>query len=160
MTEIRSMRSTLAEADVRERVAAMLPGEAASAIERRVYYPYFRYVVHGALRWLFGERPIRVDCLIDARTGRAATGDAVVIESVTADAKECLPVRQCAVAGRRQAERYTLHSLGRAYRILARFGLRADGGEVVHRPYWIVRAAGHRLLVDGITGELHPMAGN
>ncbi len=155
------MQSSLVEADIIERVAAALPAQsAAPTIERRVYYPYIRYVVRGALRWLFGEREIRVDCLIDARTGRASTADEFAIEAVAAETADQLPARQSAGASRRLAERYTRHSLSRAYRVLTTFRLRADGGELVHRPYWIVRAAGHRLLVDGITGELHPLPAN
>ena len=161
MTEIRRMQTSLAEADILARVAAALPAHSTPpAIERRVYYPYFRYVVRGALRWLFGKRAIRVDCLIDARTGRAATADEFDIESVPADSAERLPARHSAGESRKSAERYTRHSLGRACRVLASFHLRADQGELVHRPYWIVRAAGHRLLVDGVTGELHPLPTN
>ena len=157
MSELISMRSAFDERAILKRVAALDPGGAQPEIEGRVYYPYFRFVVRGALRWLFGRRVVRVDCLIDARTGRAATADDVSVETVSSDAASRLPVRQDPGAGRRQAERYTRHALGRAFRILAGFRLQADEGELVHRPYWVVRASGTRLLVDGVTGELHPM---
>ena len=160
MSEFLCMQSAFDERAILERVATLVPGGARPEIEGRVYYPYFRYVVRGALRWLFGRRPFEVDCLVDARTGHAATADSFVIETVSSEADSRLPVRQDPGAGRRQAERYTRHALGRAFRVLAGFRLRADEGELVHRPFWVVRASGTRLLVDGVSGELHPMPRN
>ena len=160
MSEFLCMQNAFDEQEILERVATLDPGGARPEIEGRVYYPYFRYVVRGALRWLFGRRPFEVDCLVDARTGRAATADSFVIETVRSEADSRLPVRQDPGTGRRQAERYTRHALGRAFRVLAGFRLQADEGELVHRPYWVVRASGARLLVDGVSGELHPMPRN
>ncbi|MEM9209671.1 MAG: hypothetical protein AAGA61_10505 [Pseudomonadota bacterium] len=158
MTEITSMRSALAQADILERVAEALPLDAATpVVEHRVYYPYFRFCVTGVLRWLFGARRINVSCLIDARTGRAATADAFDVETVSVAPTQQLAVQQCVSAGRGLAERYTRHSLGRAFRMLTTFRLHADAGVLIHRPYWVVRASGHRFLVDGVTGEFHPL---
>lgn len=155
MSEIGVMRASLDGSAARSLVFA-LSGEAAE-IERRVYYPYFRFGVSGLLRWLFGRRRLRTECLVDARTGRASTADGLNVERLTVTAGERLAAARGPDEAARLARRYATHALGRGLRVLGNLHVELDGGELVYRPFWIVRSGDTRVLVDAVTGELHPL---
>jgi hypothetical protein len=156
VTMIRVMRSSVSAESAMRRVAGLLDAEA--AIERRVFYPWYHFNATGCLRSLFGRRRIEIDCLVDARSGRAASADALTLDRVLPAAGETLDAQQDIEASRRKAERYASHALGRRFRLLGRFDLRLDEPRLVHRPYWIVRAGAERVLLDAVTGEVHPLA--
>lgn len=157
MAEIDVMRASLDRRAARRLVDRLL-GAGDARVERQVYYPYYRYAVSGQLRWLFGRRRVGTECLVDARTGRAATADAVRAERRRVADEHCLPVARPARDAGRSARRYATHALGRRFRLIANLRLRVSGGALLHRPFWIVRAGRLRVLVDAVSGELHPLA--
>lgn len=156
MTGLCVMRPSVTAESATSRVARLLGEE--TSIERRVLYPWYHIAISGRLRWLFGHRRIDFRCLVDARTGRAASTDELALDHVMPAAGEALDVLQDAGTARRAASRFASHVLGRRFRMLGHFDLRAGDVRVVHRPYWIVRAGPERLLLDAVTGELHPLS--
>jgi hypothetical protein len=155
MAEIDVMRASLDRGSARSLVSGLTGDDA--EIERRVFYPYFRFGVSGLLRWLFGRRRLRTNCLVDARTGRASTSDRLVLELLTVTDDERLRPVQAHDAAARQAHRYATHALGRSLRVLGDLDIELDEGGLVHRPFWIVRSGRVRVLVDAVSGELHPL---
>lgn len=155
MSEIGVMRASLDRGAARSLVAELSGGPA--EIERRVYYPYFRFGVSGLLRWLFGSRTLRTECLVDARTGRASTADSLSVDRLMVVDEERLAAVKAPDEADRLARRYATHALGRGLRVLGNLHIQLDGGELVHRPFWIVRSDSTRVLVDAVTGELHPL---
>lgn len=146
-----------------EQAAAIISrhtGGAAAAVERRVFYPYFHVPAHGRLRWLFGEKQVALDCLVDARTGTVSSADALRLERRKVSATESLPVQQDADSAISTARRYASHALARGFKVLGNFNLDVRDAVLVHRPFWIVRTEQLRVLVDAVTGELHPLSGS
>ena len=157
MSEILAIASELDTAAAIERVEALDVGRA--ELETELLYPYYRFDVRGQLRSLFGDREMRLHCLVDARTGHAATADGFATERRPIDDSICLAPTQSSAAAARQARRYASHAIGRASRMAANFDLRLDGTGIVYRPCFIIACADRRLLVDGATGDLHPLQG-
>lgn len=151
------MRAALDSSAAVKRIAGLVEGAVAEA-ERRVFYPYYHFGARGRLRWLFGERRLEFDCLVDARTGRAASADALALDTLTVDDAEVLGATHEAVEAEPRARRYARHALGKGFRLLGDFNLELDCAGLVHRPYWIVRTGTSRVLVDAVTGDLHPLA--
>ena len=104
-------------------------------IERRLFYPYYHVVANGRLRWLFGERRLKLDCLIDARTGRASSADAPVVEQLEVSESERLVARNDATTAIAAARRYASHALSRGLKVLGNFNLDLRDAELVHRPF-------------------------
>ena len=156
MPELQVIRQGLATGAAVERVRQLCGGS--PMLERELLYPYYRFAANGRLRFLFGERKLNVDCLIDARTGHAATADAFDVVARHCEAEACLDAIRTPAEARRLAQRYATHALSRGYRIAANFNLQLVDRGVVHRPFCIVASGGDRLLVDRVSGELHPLA--
>ena len=156
MPEIGVMRESLDRYAACSLVCRLADGPA--EIERRIYYPYFRFGISGLLRWLFGRRTLQTRCLVDARTGRASTADSLSLERRAAIEEDRLRGVTAPDEARRLARRYATHALGRGLRVLGNLHIDVDGGELVYRPFWIVRSGSTRVLVDAVTGELHPLA--
>jgi len=151
------MRPGLDAEAARQRVAR-LQDCAGACVERRVYYPFFRYGVSARVRWLFGHERLEFDCVVDARNGRAASADELTVDDLVVGDDECMRAVTGEADARHSAQRYAAHSLGKAMRMLGNFNLSLDARGLVHRPYWIVRTGTIRVLVDAVTGDLHPLA--
>lgn len=156
---IDAMRASLT-ADHATKLVARLTGEPEVSIEQQIYYPFFHFAASARLRWLFGERRMCLDCLVDARTGRAASADALTIERIEAEPKACVAAVKDGQVAEKNARRYASHALGRSFRVLGNFNLELAPAVLVHRPYWVVRAADHSVLVDAVTGDVHPLVSN
>lgn len=157
MSEARVFRSEFDAAAAIERVRDLAGGS--PVLECQLLYPYFHFGISGRLQSLLGSRALAVECLVDARTGHAATADAFDADRVPCSDEVCLAATWSQADAARQARRYATHALGRAYRIAANLHLELSAHGIVHRPFCIVTIAGRRLLVDRVTGELHPLLG-
>lgn len=155
MPELLVIRPCIDAAAAVDRVRELCGG--AAALERELLYPYHHFGVRGRLRSLFGAREVSAECLVDARTGHAATADAFTVVRRSCGDEGCLAPIVSATEARRRAERYSTHALGRAWRIAADFRLELTVHGIVHRPFCVVAGGGRRLLVDRVTGEMHPL---
>ena len=117
--------------------------------EIRVYYPYHWFVSRAPGR--------RVHFLVDARTGLVATADPFHTETREVAAEDVL---DAAVGEDEARQRVRRHAARTQYR--AGNGGLFDNG-LVHKPFWILSLSSPpgkrlRMLVDGITGRVHPLA--
>lgn len=156
MPELFVIASELDGTSATKRIEALDAGRA--AVEAELLYPYYCFDVRGRLRSLFGDRPAEFRCLVDARTGHAATADRFATERRSVDASVCLVPTQSSELATRQARRYAAHAMGRASKTAANFDLRIEANGIVYRPFFIVVCGDTRLLVDGVTGDLHPLS--
>jgi len=157
MAEYRLLRALLDERAAVTRVGALLDA-ADVQIERRVYYPYYHFAVQGELRWLFRRKRLRFDCLVDARTGHASSADPLDVERVATLSEGGLAVQQTPGEAARRARRYAQHAMGRGLRLMSNFNTRLEACGVVYRPFWILGSGSMRILLDAVTGELHPLS--
>ena len=145
------------DAGAATRAVAETAGASDVRVERTIYYPYHWYRVAGSAPTWVGRRPFTVTCLVDARSGAASTADRFTVEPATVSAGALLLPRTEAIDATRQAERYLSHALGRRLRAIASFGLTLDHRGLVYKAYRILRCDGTGVLLDGVTGELHPL---
>lgn len=151
------------ESGAAERVlTTALPGFSASA-ERKLYYPYYSYVLRYATRTLIGQSHVRVLCLIDARKNIGATADGFEITPLSVDAEDVLEPRIERGDAERTARRYSAYVLRQRHKALVRPEVAVESCSVVHKPFWLLllRRTGSsdpapiRVIVDGVTGSFH-----
>lgn len=146
-----------------ERLLRPTAPEQTVRVERNLYYPYFwlqlRYAVHTVL----GKSAVRLSCLVDSRTRTGATTDPFDLERIEANERDIIAPRVDEGEAHGIAERYIGYVLRNRRRALVASTLEVLSCELVYKPFWIVtcphaRKPSLRVLVDGITGGLHPLA--
>jgi hypothetical protein len=100
---------------------------------------------------------VRISCLVDGRTGLGATSDAFDTVITQVSERDVLPC---------------VTDEGRAFELGRRLAQQAPGARrraltsprrellergLLYKPFWVVRAGRTTILVDGITGGLHPI---
>jgi len=143
------------EAEARVMQAGSAPG---ATVVERVLYPYFVFDATCAMPALAGRRRLGMHCLVDAMNGIGATADPFeTIDAPRRRSRELKPEIDAAAAGR-TAERTVTHRLSKRLRTVASFDATLEPGGIVYKIFWIVDCGGYRVLVDSVTGGLHPLA--
>jgi len=124
-----------------------------AAVERKIYFPYFRFDAKCKVPALFGRKETVIPCLVDAINNVAATADPVAIDSTSVPAGSALPSDHSVDQAEREARRYLQHHLGRRLRTIADFGVELEALGIVHKAFWIVRSGSARVIVDSVTGQ-------
>jgi len=148
----------LVTAEDAERLVARVAEDFVPRVTGRVFYPYHRFRHRCSARTLFGEAALEVLCLVDGRTGVAATADPfeIVGLEVSGEVIDSVIGRE---AARRIARRCVDHVVGRRRKALAASRTEILEEGMVHKPFWIVRCTNgskpsFRVLVDGVTGGI------
>ena len=55
------------------------------------------------------------------------------------------------------AQRTVTHQLGKKLKMIAPFDVTLDMKGMVYRSFWIVRIGDSRIMVDSVTGSMHPV---
>ena len=139
-------------------IVASVAGVTAAAVDRQIYYPYHWYRAAGSAPGLFGRRRVSLSCLVDACNGIVSTADSFALDDVTVSGALLVAARHEACDAAVAAQRYVTHALGRGLRTIANFNVDLDHRGVVHKPFWVLRCGESRVLLDGVTGRLHPLA--
>lgn len=130
------------------------------ATQRELYYPYHWVSLRFSATTLFGKSAARIYCMVDARTGIAATTDRFELESVEPGARRvvepCVGEAEALTAARRYGG-YVMRSRRRAL-VTPRIDVLAHA--LVFKPMSVVRLScpgrpGFRVLVDGMSGGFH-----
>jgi hypothetical protein len=150
------IRARVDEAAAREKFDEISGGPPAS-IERKLYYPYYRYRAECRIPTLFGKKVMAATCLVDALNGIAATADPISVDhfGVAADAR--LQVTVAINDADRAARRVLVHQLGRRSMMIAPFEVDLEPLGVVHKGFWIARSNNIRFMIDSMTGLIHPL---
>ncbi len=137
---------------------ASIAGITDVAVDRQIYYPYHWYRAAGSAPGIFGRRPVSLSCLVDACNGIVSTADPFALDQATVSGAVLIAARQEARDAALAARRYVTYALGRGLRTVANFNVDLDHCGVVHKPFWVLRGGESRVLLDGVTGRLHPLA--
>ncbi|HXV62578.1 MAG TPA: hypothetical protein VEK15_17900 [Vicinamibacteria bacterium] len=137
--------SSLRGAIGRDEIERLSPNARA---EIRVYYPYHSFVSR--------SRGRRVHFLVDARTGLVATADPYQTETREVAEDDVLAVAVGADEARQRVRRHAARTLSRSG------NARIFENGLVYKPFWILSLSSApgkrpRMLVDGITGRVHPL---
>lgn len=154
---VRVMRRRVGPDAAASSVAA-LAGEADRGVAAAVYYPFHAWSATGRLRTLAGTRRVACYGVVDARTGDVATSDPLDTEELAVAPDALLAARHGSADALRMARSFAAHALRRRLRVICDFRLELSELGLVYRPYWIVRAGAALVLVDAVTGGLHPLA--
>ena len=134
-----------------------LAGAATASIERKMYYPYYRFTANCAVPTLFGRKTMTVNCLVDGVSGLGATAGDFSIDSTTVLADALLQLAVSAQEAERAAHRTISHQLGRKLRMIASFKMDIEPQSIVYKGFWIVRSQGTLVMVDSSSGCIHPL---
>jgi len=138
-------------------ISAMTNGEPA-VIERKMYYPYFRFDGKCSVPGLFGRRATQLNCLVDAVNGLGATTDHFTVDHRQLDDGEIIATTISNDVAMRIAQRTVTHRLTRRLRMIAPFGLALKPQGVIYKGFWIVGCASAAVMIDSVTGGLHPLS--
>jgi hypothetical protein len=135
-------------------------GDDAAYIERKLYYPYYRFDARCSVPTFFGRRESAITCLVDAVTGASATSDRFAVRPATVNARSILQADLPADAAKPAAHRYLAHHIGRALRVISDFEIRLDSPERVYKAFWIAGVRNITFMIDSMTGLAHPVGRN
>lgn len=131
--------------------------DVAAVLERAVLYPYLRFTARCVVPTISGRKTISVDCLIDGIHGQGATADVFASDDIIVSNETQLHATIREDDARRTAERTVTHRLGKELRMIAPFDVRLEARGTVYKRFWIVRAGTERIMMDSVTGHLHPL---
>jgi len=159
MTDHRSLAVIESDLDPEEIVTriARLAGGGTAELRQTLYHPFHAWRASGRLRSLAGSRAIRCELVVDALTAEPATVDHLHTISRAVPDGEVLAVAIPERRSHQVARSYMLHVLQKRLRTLGAFDLELSGAGLIYRPCWVVAAGVVRVLVDAVTGSLHPL---
>ncbi len=132
-------------------------GSNAARIERKVFYPYFRFSAACSAPTLFGSKAFSAVCLVDACNGVAATADPVVVQDASISTDKILIAKTDAREAQRTAQRFLTHQLGRRLRTIGDFAVGLEGHGLIYKAFWLVRCGETLVMVDSLSGCLHSL---
>ena len=160
MTEaVTVIRSSLDDRTILQQIAA-LTGDTSATVEREILYPYLAFTANCRVPTMFGTRQFRPDILVDAVNGNAATADPYVTKRTGVSAVECLTATVDRFAAARIAERTIGDRVRKKLRIIAPVDVILEFSGTVYRRFSIVGVPGGRIMVDSVTGAMHPLSAN
>ena len=135
-----------------------LAGAATAIIERKMYYPYYRFTANCVVPTLFGRKAMTVNCLVDGVSGLGATSGAFSIDPATVPADALLQLAVLAREAESAARRTVSHQLSRKLRMIASFQVDIEPQSIVYKGFWIIRSQDTLVMVDSLSGCIHPLS--
>lgn len=130
----------------------------AVVLERSVLYPYLWFTARCSVPTIGGRKAISIDCLVDGINGHATTTDTFLTDTVKLLDETQLPSGITRTTARRAAQATVTHRLGRKLKLIAPFDVRLRECGTVYRRFWILRVGDGRVMIDSVTGGMHPLA--
>lgn len=156
MREVSGIPRLVDEAQARA-IASLVMDGGIPQNAREVHYPYYWYRLRATAGTLLGESTIDLSCLVDGRTGLLATSDLLTVCRRIVPQDDVLG----SIVGEPEAEeavrRYLPHVLLTGRRWLHHRNVDLRNGLLVHKPFWVMGGAAETILVDGVTGLVHPL---
>lgn len=156
MTAVRVIRGEVCASTAEAAARRLLRMEDAT-VERELFYPYYWFLWRASFRSLFGRGGGKISSLVDARQGVAATSDPFEIDAAQVSSGDVLGSKVLAQDAERRARRAAARAVSRRERALLPAAWSLVDRALVHKRFWVVRAGSRRLLVDAVTGCVHPL---
>lgn len=135
-----------------------LAGAVTACVERKMYYPYYRFTANCAVPTLFGRKTMTVNCLVDGVSGLGATASDFSTEPAPVPAEMMLQLAVSAQEAERAAHRTISHQLSRKLRMIASFQVDIEPQSIVYKGFWIIRSQDTLIMVDSSSGCIHPLS--
>ena len=160
---IRAIRGSVSVEEARvisSRLRRVVPSDSRRLIERKLYYPYFWFLLRYSTKAILGTPSLRVSCLIDSRTRLGATTDPFELDSLLVADEDVMPGLLLEGEAFRLAKRYAGHVVKSK-----RKALLAENCDVllrlpVYKPFWVIEASEENSvpgIVDATNGGFHPL---
>jgi hypothetical protein len=138
-------------------VVASLTGDFDAKVEGDIVYPYYCFDAECSVPTLAGRKTLSLICLVDAINGIGATADSFVLKNEAVIVKSLLAGEIDDEAAADIAHRTVSHALGKKLRTITSFDVTLRPRGLVHKRFWIVQSSEARVMVDSMTGGVHPL---
>jgi len=145
------------DAQMAARCLRTMTGDDAAIFERRVFYPYHRFVADCRVPTLYGRKSLSVTCLVDGINALGATSDPFEVEELLIDAQEVMTMTVVNDEAHRAAYSLLMHQMSRKLKTIASFDICLAKRGIVYKAFWILRSRNVRFMVDSVTGGMHPL---
>ena len=135
-------------------------GDVAGVIEQKLFYPYYRFKAGCKVPTMIGRQDVAVDCLVDGINGLGATTDPFATEQLPVMDENRLRPEISNREAEKVAHRTVTHQLGKKLKVIAPFEVTLEAKGMIYRSFWIVRIGDSRIMVDSVTGSMHPVRAN
>ena len=132
-------------------------GDVAGVIEQKLFYPYYRFKAGCKISTMLGKQDVAVDCLVDGINGLGATADPFVTDQLNVTDENLLKPEISKREAGKIAHRTVSHQLGKKLKMIAPFDVTLEAKGMIYRSFWIVRVGDSRIMVDSVTGGMHPV---
>ena len=133
-------------------------GEITGVVEQKLVYPYFQFTARCKVPTVVGKKEVTIDCMVDGVNGHGATVDHFCTDEV-AVAEDCrLQIAIACDEATKIAQRTVTHQLGKKLKTIAPFDVTIQSTGLVYRSFWIIRVGEKRVMIDSVTGSMHPLA--
>ena len=129
----------------------------AGIVEQELLYPYFQYRAKCSVPTLIGRQELSIDCLVDGINGHGATADPFLTDQRTVPDEYLLRAEISKDEAAKIAKRTVIHQLGKKTRMIAPFEVSLEVAGLIYRNFWIVRIGDSRIMIDSVTGNMHPL---
>jgi hypothetical protein len=142
-----------------QRVEGVTIGVSA-VVERSVLYPYIQFTAQCTVPTMIGGKGLSIDCLVDGINGLGATADPFSTDQLVLRDEVRLQPKITNDEARRAAQRTVTHQLGKRLRMIAPFDVELEPVGTIYKRFWIIRIGKGRIMVDSVTGDMHPLSAN
>ena len=133
-------------------------GDVAGIVEQKMLYPYYRFKAGCKISTMLGKQDVAVDCLVDGINGLGATADPVISDQLNVTDENLLGPEISNSEAVKVAHRTVTHQLGKKLKMIAPFDVTLEAKGMIYRSFWIVRIGDRRIMVDSVTGGMHPLS--
>lgn len=131
-----------------------------SAVEQKLVYPYFQFTARCKVPTIAGKKELTFSCVVDGVNGHGATADRFCTDESIVAEECCLQLGISQDDATRIAQRTVTHQLGKKLKLIAPFEVVLESAGLIYRGFWIVRVGDKRVMIDSVTGAMHPLAAN
>ena len=128
-----------------------------ATFERNVFYPYHRFLADCTVATILGKKSLSVSCLVDGVNALGATTDPFDVKQTKVVAAEIMATKVTKDEAHRAAFGILRHQISRHLKMMAAFDIRLTKQEVVYKEFWILRSRNALIMVDSVTGGIHPL---
>lgn len=134
-----------------------MTGDDAAEYQRRVYYPYHRFVADCRVPTLYGKESLSLNCLVDGVNGLGATADLFTVSKREVAAEDLLFMKVTNDEAHRAAYSLLIHQMSKRLKMIASFDICLAKRGIVYKAFWILKSRNVLFMVDSVTGGMHPL---
>ena len=129
-----------------------------AVVEQKLVYPYFQFTARCKVRTVVGKKEVTIACMVDGVNGHGATADHFSTDEILVPENSRLRLGISHDEATKIAQRTVTHQLGKKLKMIAPFEVALESIGLAYRSFWIVCVGDKRVMIDSVTGVMHPLA--